>query len=67
VLVVVAEGVQVAQRVILWNGGHSKAWLKIPDHFLRRWLNAFEVLLPVVFPLLLGGTDGELGTFARRV
>ena len=49
------------------KGGHAEARLKVPDHFLRRWLNTLEVLLPIPFPLLLGGTNGELGTFARCV
>jgi hypothetical protein len=67
VLVGVAEDVQDAQGVVLWNGGHPKTRLKIADHCLRCWLNAFEVLLHVLFPLLRGGTDGELGALARRV
>jgi hypothetical protein len=49
------------------GGGHAEARLKVPDHFLRRWLNTLEVLLPIPFPLLLDGTNGELGTFARCV
>jgi len=53
VLVAVTEDVQDAQRVVLWRGGHPEAWLKVPDHFLSRWLNALEVLLPIPFPLLL--------------
>ena len=66
-LVAVTEDVQGAQRVVLWRGGHAEAWLKVPDHFLRRWLNALEVLLTIAFPLLLGGKNGKLGTFARCV
>lgn len=66
-LVAVREDVQDAQRVVLWRGGHAEAWLKVPDHSLRRWLNALEVLLPIPFPLFLDGTNGELGTFAQCV
>lgn len=67
VLVAVTEEVQDGQGVVFWRGGHAEARLKVPDHFLRRWLNTLEVLLPIPFPLLLGGTNGELGTFARCV
>lgn len=66
-LVAVTEDIQDAQRVVLWRGGHAEARLKVPDHFLRRWLNTLEVFLPIPFPLFLGRTNGELGTFARCV
>lgn len=66
-LVGVTENVQDAQRVVLWRSVHAEARLKIPDHFLRCWLDTLEILLPILFPLLQGGTNGELGTFARCV
>ena len=66
-LIAVTEDIQDAQRVVLWHGRHAEARLKVTDHFLRRRLNTLEVLLPILFPVLLSGTNGELGTFARRV